>query len=49
MVDGRNELSHPDEEEIVSKLKNEQMIDASYLPFGDGHTAEKIVEALEKR
>ena len=48
MVDGRNELSRPNEEEIVSKLENEQKIDENYLPFGDGHAAEKIVNALEE-
>ena len=47
MVDGRNELSRPNEEEIISKLKNGQKIDESYLPFGDGHAAEKIVNAME--
>lgn len=49
MVDGRNELSSPDEEEILSKLQNEQNIDDNYLPFGDGHSAVKIVKALEEK
>lgn len=48
MVDGRNELSRPAAEEIVEKLGHEQKIDYSYLPFGDGHSADRIVEALEK-
>lgn len=47
MIDNRNELSQPNAEEIVEKLSHEQTINESYLPFGDGHSAEKIVEALE--
>lgn len=48
MVDGRNELSRPAAEEILEKLNHPQAVDASYQPFGDGHAAEKIVEALEQ-
>lgn len=47
MVDYRNELSRPVAEEIVEKLMHEQMIEADYQPFGDGHSADKIVEAIE--
>lgn len=47
MVDGRNELSRPLAEEIVNKLANPQRVDKSYQPFGDGHSSEKIVRALE--
>ncbi|MCR2046968.1 UDP-N-acetylglucosamine 2-epimerase (non-hydrolyzing) [Acetatifactor muris] len=47
MVDNRNELSRPVAEEIVEKLSHIQKIDENYLPFGDGHSAEKIVSALE--
>lgn len=47
MVYGRNELSRPVAEEIVEKLEHEQSVDETYLPFGDGHSANKIVEALE--
>ena len=47
MADGRNELSYPIAEEIVAKLGNPQTVDPSYQPFGDGHSAEKIVQALE--
>lgn len=47
MVDGRNELSRPDAKEIISKLNNTQNIDETYMPFGDGHSAIKIVKALE--
>lgn len=48
MVDGRNELSAPKESEILSKLSHEQIIKEAYAPFGDGHAAQKIVEAIEK-
>lgn len=48
MVAGRNELSKPDADEIVTKLGNTQIIDENYKPFGDGHAAEKIVAAIEK-
>ena len=48
MIDNRNELSRPIAEEIVEKLGHEQIVDESYLPFGDGHSADKIVEAIEK-
>lgn len=47
MIDNRNELSRPIAEEIVEKLGHVQTVDESYLPFGDGHSAIKIVEAME--
>ena len=47
MMDNRNELSRPIAEEIVEKLGHVQTVDESYLPFGDGHSAIKIVEAME--
>ena len=47
MVDDRNELSQPNANEIVEKLAHNQMVDDSYKPFGDGHSAEKIVKAME--
>lgn len=49
MIAGRNELSKPNAEEIVEKLGHEQTIDPNYLPFGDGHSALKIVEAMENK
>ena len=48
MVTGRNSLSKPDANEIVMKLNEAQQIEDSYQPFGDGHAAIKIVEAMEK-
>lgn len=47
MVDNRNELSRPIEAEIVEKLSHTQSVDSNYQPFGDGHSSEKIVRALE--
>lgn len=47
MIDNRNELSRPIAEEIVEKLAHAQIVDKNYLPFGDGHSAIKIVEAME--
>lgn len=48
MVSGRNELAKPNAEDILQKLQVQQEIDESYTPFGDGHSANKIVECLEK-
>lgn len=48
MIGNRNELSRPISTEIVEKLSHGQIIDENYLPFGDGHSAEKIVKALEE-
>ena len=48
MVDGRNMLSKPDFDDIINKLSIPQIISPDYTPFGDGHSGEKIVEALSK-
>ncbi len=48
MVGNRNNLAAPKVEDILAKLKLPQTIDESYQPFGDGHAAEKIVNALEE-
>lgn len=47
MVNNRNELSRPIAEEILEKLSHEQRIDPSYQPFGNGYSAEKIVQEIE--
>ena len=47
MVDGRNELAAPKETDILKKLAVTQRVDESYQPFGDGHSAKKIVAAME--
>ena len=31
----------------MAKLALEQVVESDYLPFGDGHAAEKIVAALD--
>lgn len=48
MIRGRNTLSAPDAQEIVSALEQEQTVDTSYQPFGDGCSATKIVDAMER-
>lgn len=48
MVDNRNELCRPLASEIVEKLNHKQIVEEDYQPFGDGHSAKKIVEALER-
>lgn len=47
MVTGRNELSKPLASEILEKINHPQSVDDSYMPFGDGHSAIKIVNAIE--
>lgn len=47
MVSCRNELCKPIAEEIIETLAHEQSIDEKYHPFGDGHSAERIVKELE--
>ena len=48
MVGGRNELSRPIASEIIEKISHEQAVDPDYLPFGNGHSAKRIVAALER-
>ena len=48
LVDHRNDLAKPEAGDIVAKLALEQKLDESYQPFGDGHSAEKIVQAMEE-
>ena len=49
MVGKRNQLCSPKASEILEKLSCTQEIDASYRPFGDGHSAEKIIEIMEEQ
>lgn len=46
MVDKRNQLSKPCAAEILAHLGDEQHIDPQYLPFGDGHSGERIVQNI---
>ncbi len=48
MVGNRNQLAKPDKNDILAKLSVEQTIELDYKPFGDGHSSEKIVSAIEK-
>lgn len=47
MVDNRNNLSAPLAADILENLKKQQIINDGYLPFGDGHSGEKIAEKLK--
>jgi UDP-N-acetylglucosamine 2-epimerase (non-hydrolysing)/UDP-GlcNAc3NAcA epimerase len=46
MVSGRNRLSPPNRDAIVSALREPMRVDPDYRPFGDGHACEKITDAL---
>lgn len=47
MTDRRNELAQPLAGDILDKLSHPQRIRDACRPFGDGHSAEKIVMAME--
>lgn len=49
MVGNRNQLAKPEMVDIVSKLHSNMEIDNDYKPFGDGYSAQKIVDAISKR
>lgn len=46
MVDGRNLLAVPDRMSILTAMETPQHIDPAYQPFGDGHAAARIIDAL---
>lgn len=46
MVNRCNQLAKPEREDILSKLQTPVQFDSDYKPFGDGHSAEKIVENI---
>lgn len=48
MQGGCNRLAKPDREDILEKLNAEVSFDARYQPFGDGHSAERIVEVISQ-
>lgn len=48
MVENRNNLSKPIAMDIITELNKEQSVDETYMPFGDGKSAAKIVEMLER-
>lgn len=47
MVGKRNQLARAECNDILEKLSDTQTIDESYRPFGDGHAAKRIVDALD--
>lgn len=47
MCKNRNQLAKPEENDILSKLTLNQIIDNDYNPFGDGNSANKILGILE--
>ena len=46
MVHYCNQLSGPSRDEILDKLSRMAVFDSAYRPFGDGHSAEKIVARI---
>ncbi|MEG1594506.1 MAG: UDP-N-acetylglucosamine 2-epimerase (non-hydrolyzing), partial [Oscillibacter sp.] len=46
MADGCNRLAKPDKRDILDKLAMPAVFDPAYQPFGDGHSAEKVVEQI---
>ena len=48
MVNSCNQLARPDKADILDKLNRTVTFDPAYQPFGDGHSAEKIVEKLRE-
>ena len=48
MHNGCTQLAKPEKTDILSKLSQTVTFDPAYRPFGDGHSAEKIVEIINK-
>lgn len=48
MHNGCNQLAKPDRQDILNKLSAEIRFDPAYRPFGQGHSAEKIVKTIEE-
>lgn len=48
MVNSCNQLAKPDRDDILKKLGAKVSFDPAYRPFGDGHSAEKIVERVKE-
>ena len=46
MVGNRNQLVKPSRKSILDALAKEQVIDPTYQPFGDGHSAERILDGI---
>ena len=43
-----NQLAKPDKQDILDKLNQNITFDLNYRPFGDGHSAEKIVKKIKE-
>lgn len=48
MIGNRNQLTKANRYDILEKLNTDQIIDNNEMPFGDGHSAEKIVSIISK-
>lgn len=48
MRDGCNILAKPEKEDILAKLNRSVIFDPAYQPFGDGHSAERIVAKIKE-
>lgn len=48
MKDDCNQLAKPNKADILAKLSVPVTFDSAYKPFGDGHSAEKIVEKIKE-
>ena len=48
MANGCNQLAKPDKEDILAKLAAPIAFDPAYQPFGDGHSADRIVEKIQE-
>lgn len=48
MVNNRNNLAKPNKERILNELSKKQIVDSKYKPFGEGNSAHKIVEMIER-
>lgn len=49
MIDNRNQLADTNKNDIINKLNAEQIVNSIDKPFGDGHSAKKIVKILNKQ
>lgn len=48
MVNNCNQLAKPNQDDILDKLRAKVSFDLDYQPFGDGHSAEKIVKRIKE-
>lgn len=48
MLNDCNQLAKPDKNDILRKLKKQVQFDDTYQPFGDAHSAEKIVAHIKE-